>query len=648
MSRALFAALVAGLVFLPAGREGGARETTRKKTKWTVLFFGNLDCNLERAGMANLEGIAQATHSEEVTIVAQADRCAKDAPESTGYTGMGLADTIEGWTTAKRILFGKDGVQEIEDLGETNTGDPNTAAEFIAWGVKNYPADKYAIVFWDHGAAWVGWGGDEGNKNDGLRLSEIGAALQSARDKSGIEKFDVLIFEACLMSSLEVARVVAPHAKYLVGSEEISYVGGGVYWKQIVKGLAENPDMDAEEMAKLFVNEWRGFFDNHRADNIQEMGHNFPLHVLDLTKIDAVVQATDALSEQLVKFMTDKGREGWLKVAGARGKSEEYGKMGNDTYHCRDLHQFASGLKGIGVDSARNAVMKAIEGSVVHNIAAQKRPGARGLSVCFAGTKKEYDGFVKRIVPDYPKWGASPKWAAMLDVYYKLAAEDTSSPIVKIQVKGTLALRRGEQAKFPTTLENDADVAEAFFFLGMPQEKSYIVIGQYPVPLADIRNSVVEFDGTWLAFGNDRLMLWASVISYDEIANRNYMVGVPVKYKAPGDDTEREITLFFTAAFDDDWKFTQGKYMYAYQFSENGPAPINLRPGGQVKSIYPVITETGKMERWPSRETVLLDKKMLKIKEIPLPAPAEYIAGYRLKDFSGNENRDYVKITLKK
>jgi len=42
----------------------------------------------------------------------------------------------------------------IEDLGETNTGDPKVLSDFILWGAKNYPAEHYLVVVWNHGAGW--------------------------------------------------------------------------------------------------------------------------------------------------------------------------------------------------------------------------------------------------------------------------------------------------------------------------------------------------------------------------------------------------------------------------------------------------------------------------------------------------------------
>lgn len=39
-------------------------------------------------------------------------------------------------------------------LGETNTGDPKVLADFLDWGLKNYPAKRTMAVLWNHGSGW--------------------------------------------------------------------------------------------------------------------------------------------------------------------------------------------------------------------------------------------------------------------------------------------------------------------------------------------------------------------------------------------------------------------------------------------------------------------------------------------------------------
>src|SRR5262249_17822528 len=45
-------------------------------------------------------------------------------------------------------------VSRLTDIGETNTGDPAVLRDFIVWSARNYPAEAYALVIWNHGSGW--------------------------------------------------------------------------------------------------------------------------------------------------------------------------------------------------------------------------------------------------------------------------------------------------------------------------------------------------------------------------------------------------------------------------------------------------------------------------------------------------------------
>ena len=42
----------------------------------------------------------------------------------------------------------------IKELGEINMGEASTLIDFIEYGISNYPADKYALIIWNHGSGW--------------------------------------------------------------------------------------------------------------------------------------------------------------------------------------------------------------------------------------------------------------------------------------------------------------------------------------------------------------------------------------------------------------------------------------------------------------------------------------------------------------
>lgn len=106
-----------------------------------------------------------------------------------------------------------------------NMGEADTLRFFLDYGYANYRADRYALILWDHGGGPLeGVCYDENFKvsrqMDSLSLPELGDALGRS-PFSGGKKLEWIGFDACLMSSVETAAVCAPHARYMIASQEV-------------------------------------------------------------------------------------------------------------------------------------------------------------------------------------------------------------------------------------------------------------------------------------------------------------------------------------------------------------------------------------------------------------------------------------------
>ena len=121
-----------------------------------------------------------------------------------------------------------DSSYRLPDPSNQDMGDYRSLVAFANWAKANFPARKYILVIGNHGGAWVDKqkkpkeGSAKGVSYDDLTgnyitTPEIGAALRE------IGGADVLIFDDCLMQAAEVSAEVGTSAKYILGSEEISY-----------------------------------------------------------------------------------------------------------------------------------------------------------------------------------------------------------------------------------------------------------------------------------------------------------------------------------------------------------------------------------------------------------------------------------------
>jgi hypothetical protein len=85
-----------------------------------------------------------------------------------------------------------------DDWGEVNMGDDATLRNFIIYCKSNYPADKYFLSVYNHGAGWQGACGDRTNSNDILTMNEFQKGLF---ESGGV---DILCFTgACNMGNVE-------------------------------------------------------------------------------------------------------------------------------------------------------------------------------------------------------------------------------------------------------------------------------------------------------------------------------------------------------------------------------------------------------------------------------------------------------------
>ena len=120
---------------------------------WTVLQYSMGDTDLEPFMMVDVNEMGEVGSNENLNIVALIDR-------SPDYGEEPVLD-IGDWVGAKVVHVQPGHAEVLADLGPTDMGDPATLAWFITEGIAAFPAEHYALIISDHGAAWPGVGPDE-------------------------------------------------------------------------------------------------------------------------------------------------------------------------------------------------------------------------------------------------------------------------------------------------------------------------------------------------------------------------------------------------------------------------------------------------------------------------------------------------------
>lgn len=214
---------------------------------WTVMIYLDGDNDLEEFAIQDFLEIAEVGSDENINIVIQFDR-------TPGYDRR-----YDNWTECNRfyITYGMipTRANSIKDWGdgiggrEVNMGDPKTLLDFINWVKKNYPAEKYMLILWNHGTGWKTVDNFEENykkrlfkgicydstSSDHLTLKELREALS----ESNIN-FEIIGFDACLMGMIEVASEIKDFANFFIASQ-ISETIDGWNYKNFLFSLKKNP-----------------------------------------------------------------------------------------------------------------------------------------------------------------------------------------------------------------------------------------------------------------------------------------------------------------------------------------------------------------------------------------------------------------------
>ena len=249
-----YLALVLALALLTASVSAVAAAPNTKAKAWTYLVYMGADNNLDTWGDFSLDLMEIGLTSDQ------------DVSVAVLYDHYGANADLLQVTSA--------GVVKLADYGEPDMGNPETLRQFLSWGVQAFPANHYAVVLWSHGGGWKYIIKDS---TSGTRMSIAGleSAMSSVVAELGRgDKFDITLFDACLMSLVEVADQLTHATDYVVASEQsVNYTG--FPYDLMLQRLVANPSVSSGDYAQ-------GIADDYYVFNVQSNSKS----VLSVSAID--------------------------------------------------------------------------------------------------------------------------------------------------------------------------------------------------------------------------------------------------------------------------------------------------------------------------------------------------------------------------
>jgi len=323
------------------GDRAGNRATGQ--AKWTFMVYMAGDNNLDGAALRDIAEMARAGSTKDVNILVQLDR---------------IEDNL---TRRFRITQGGGFKKDcIESFGDTNTGDPKILYDFVKWAADNHPADRYALILWNHGSGW--WEDarsraagpaakkprrqlfrhafpqehrsicyDDTSGGDALDNRELRVVLAGICVLLG-RKIDLLGMDACLMNMVEVAYQLRDSVNVIVGSEIEEPFDGWPY-TEILSRLTARPRQDAAALArwivKSYILSYKGKDETvtQSAIDVNRIGEmTAKINALSeslLTAIDTDSKLIEAACRQRPDDMNPAGKHAQVKGVGA-GNGDEH------------------------------------------------------------------------------------------------------------------------------------------------------------------------------------------------------------------------------------------------------------------------------------------------------------------------------------
>ena len=635
-----------------------AQEPAAAKAAWTVLVYLDADNDLERPMVKNLQEMLLIGNSTQVNVIVLAAR----SPQGDGkYTNSAVAN-VPNWTSGKLLRVQPGKLQELADWGPIDMGDAKVLQRFLSTATRDFPADRYAVIFGDHGMAWAGIAVAESmGDGDSLSIDEVANAFKAVVPASG--RFELIGFDACVMSNLEVARTLAPYARYLVASEEIEPSDGWDYASLLTK-LIQNPGMNGAQLGRTVADTYHDYYAKSANHELVEKAKALTLTVVDLDQIGALDKAIIALGNGTVALLGRGGHAAWLHLAQARHATEEYGRTaapsdesppGSEVY---DVVHMAQNVKLHAQDkvssAAADAVIAAAVGSIVYNIHGEARPHANGLSIFYPPNQKL---FAMRSKNSYKEtsFAAASSWYPFLKSYVAVPASEAERNRPKPAIDPLTASGRmlAHGGKVALTSQVHADgIDEARFVVSLAEGNERLVIGSIPVDLDAAGDLKEEWDGEWFTISDNNGEFIAPITEFEELSEKDgedlYWAGVPARLRIAGTHEWLTVTLYFLLDFRGE--DVSGDFIYAVEYTRHGPREIDLDAGDDIQPVYELIDAAGESHASVSDDPQHLihiddDVDDLKVKRSEVPA-GRYQVGFVVSDLAGRQSEQLTEVQV--
>ena len=326
-------------------------------------------------------------------------------PAGSGIRVLLQAGGAESWDLAidpeksTRIEIRNGQWQTAETGEDRNMAESDTLRDFLQWGYAYAPANRYALIIWNHGAGpLVGVCLDERHPDpvtgmDSLTMSELEEALAGSPFRE--EKLLFIGFDACMMCTMEVASLVTPFAEYMIASQDIEPKEGWAYG--FLREMTGREDGDA----------WGERIVADYLESQKDTMNSATLSCLDLSRMGVVLTELEAFFDDLKDRIT---RETYSDYTRCRERTKSFGSLTTSGYDLIDLIHLIERYEAKGL--ADGTALRAAVGDMIVAQCAHESDHTNGLSIYYPFDNKA--GYIASWSSEYQKSSFSTAYRAFI------------------------------------------------------------------------------------------------------------------------------------------------------------------------------------------------------------------------------------------
>ena len=271
-----------------------------EKSATLLLYMSGND--LESAACAEIQELMEGEYADEFNICVWAGGSNNWSGEFGFENGQ-----------LNQVVVGNGEFLEQNTAGKVSVGKPETLSDFIVSSIREYPADRYFLMLYDHGSGPAG--GmlfDSVFRYEHIGMSGLHKALVQAQQQLGDLSFDIISVHACLMGTVELLAACQDFADYIVCSEEL-VLANSLKNTFLLSSLQENPDIPSSVLATAWLDAYS-----------EEAGHEYQLSAFDMHQTQPLIESINTLLERMAQRMDESTLLELMRSrAGMRDLSDE-------------------------------------------------------------------------------------------------------------------------------------------------------------------------------------------------------------------------------------------------------------------------------------------------------------------------------------